>query len=145
MNIIVLWLILAALFLVIELVTIGMVSIWFLAGAVAALIAAALGAALWLQIVLFVIVTGLCFALLYPRLNRLVKKKQQPTNADMALGQTCVVVQRIDNVAGTGAETVGGKTWTARTRGGETVNEGELVRAEEIQGVKLIVSPLSEN
>ena len=139
-----LWIILTALFLVIELITVGMVSIWFMLGAIAALIAAALGAAMWLQILLFVVVSALCFLILYPKLRHFVKKNGHATNADMVLGQTCVVTQRIDNIAGTGAVSVGGKTWTARTAGSDTVEEGELVRAEEIQGVKLIVSPLQE-
>jgi len=55
---------------------------------------------------------------------------------------TCVVTQRIDNIAETGAVSVGGKTWTARTKDGAIVEKGSLVRAEDIQGVKLIVSPL---
>lgn len=143
-GIITLWVIVAVLFLVIELVTVGMVSIWFTVGALASLIAAALGAAMWLQIVLFIVVSGACFALLYPKLKHLVARRRQATNADMAIGQTCVVTQRIDNLAGTGAVSVGGKTWTARTENGDTVEEGALVKAERIQGVKLIVSRLPE-
>lgn len=139
-----LWGILAAVFLVIELITVGMVSLWFMLGAIAALIAAALGAAIWIQILLFIAVSGLCFWLLYPKLKHLIRKNGRATNADMVIGQTCVVIRRIDNVAGTGAVTVGGKTWSARSIDGSTVEEGALVRAEEIQGVKLIVSPLQE-
>ena len=138
------WALLAVLFLVIELVTVGMVSLWFMIGALVSLAAALLGAPMWLQIVLFLIVSAVCFALLYPRLKHLVRRSSHATNADMVLGQTCVVTQRIDNLSGTGLVAVGGKTWTARTKTGETAEEGALVRAEEIQGVKLIVSPLNE-
>jgi len=143
-GILTIWGILAALFLVIELITVGMVSIWFMIGALAALITAALGAAIWLQVVVFLAVSGLCFWLLYPKLRHFVRKNNRATNADMVIGQTCVVVRRIDNVAGAGAVTVGGKTWTARSADDSPIEEGELVRAEEIQGVKLIVSPLHE-
>lgn len=143
MNMTVLWAILAAAFLVIELITVGMVSIWFFAGAAASLIAAALGAPIWLQTALFLLVSGVCLAILYPRLKHLVGRNRQPTNADMVLGKTCVVTRRIDNLAGTGAVSVDGKTWTARTAKGETVEEGALVRAEQIQGVKLIVTLIS--
>ena len=141
---IVLWGIMAALFLVVELITIGMVSIWFMVGAIAALIAAALGAALWLQIVLFLIISAICFALLYPKLKNMVRHSRSATNADMVIGQTCVVTQRIDNIAGTGTVSVGGKIWSARTSSDETVEEGTLVRVEQIQGVKLIVTSLQE-
>lgn len=142
MSLILIWALTAALFLVIELVTVGMVSLWFTVGALAALVAALLGAALWLQVLLFLIVSGACFLLLYPRLKRLIGKNRQATNADMALGQTCVVTRRIDNIAGTGTVSFGGKTWSARTDDGSVAEEGALVRADKIQGVKLIVTPL---
>ena len=141
---IVLWAIIAAIFLVVELVTVGMVSLWFMIGALAALVVAALHGPMWLQIVVFIVISGACFAALYPRLKHFVRRSGQATNADMVIGQTCVVTQRIDNIAGTGAVSAAGKVWTARTASGETVEEGDLVRAQEIQGVKLIVTPLHE-
>ena len=73
---------------------------------VARTVAAVLGAPTWLQLVLFVLISGLCFAFLYPRLKRFVGRNRQATNADMVLGQICVVVRRIDNIAGTGAVSV---------------------------------------
>ena len=144
MSMTVIWIILAVVFLVVELITVAMVSLWFMIGALAALLAAAVGASMWLQILIFLLVSVACFALLYPRLNRFVGKNRQPTNADMVIGRTCVVTQRIDNIADTGAVAVGGKTWSARTKNGEIAEIGSHVRAEDIQGVKLIVSPLSE-
>ena len=145
MNMIVIWIILAVVFLVVELFTVGMVSLWFMVGALVSLLATALGAPIWLQILLFLLVSIACFALLYPKLKHLVGRNRQPTNADMVLDKTCVVTQRIDNLAGTGAVSIGGKTWTARTADGKTVEKDSLVRVDQIQGVKLIVSPLPEN
>ena len=75
----------------------------------------------------------------YPRQERPIP------NADRILGKTCIVTQRIDNVAGTGAVRVDGQTWTARTKNGETVDPDSLVVAESIQGVKLLVSPVQNN
>ena len=145
MNMITIWLILSVLFLVIELITIGLVSLWFMIGSLASMLAAALGAALWLQILVFVIVSVLCFLFIYPQVKHLVNRTRQATNADMIIGQTCVVTQRIDNIAGTGTVSVGGKTWTARSINGDTAEIGSLVRAEQINGVKLLVSPLSDH
>ena len=139
-----LWVVAAVVFLIVEAVTAAMNSIWFVAGALAALAAAALGAPLWGQVLLFIAVSGVCFAILYPRLKNLLRRDRQATNADMVIGQECVVTQRIDNLAGTGAVTVGGKTWTARSAGGETLEAGSTVVADSIQGVKLIVSPVRE-
>ena len=103
MNMTVIWAIAAGVFLLIEGMTAAMCSIWFAAGAVVALIAAALGAPIWLQITLFVAVSGVCFWLLFPRLKNSVKKGRQATNADMVIGQSCRVTEPIDNLAGTGA------------------------------------------
>lgn len=136
-----LWIVAAVVFLIIEAVTTAMSSIWFVAGALAALAAAALGAQAWTQVALFAGVSALCFAILYPRLKKLLRKDRQATNADMAIGRECVVTQRIDNLAGTGAVFMDGKTWTARSAGGEILEPGAIVVARSIQGVKLIVSP----
>ena len=136
---IVLWAVAAAVFLVVELITVAMVSIWLMVGAIAALIAALCGAAVWLQTVLFVAVSVVCFLILYPRLKKLVGKNRQATNLDRVIGATCVVTQRIDNLAGTGAVTVDGKTWTARTEDGSIVEADALVKVLRIDGVKLIV------
>lgn len=138
------WIGAAVVFLIAEAVTTAMSSIWFMVGALAALAAAALDAPLWAQVILFIAVSGVCFAVLYPRLKDSLRKNRQPTNADMVIGQECVVTQRIDNLAGTGAVSVGGKTWTARAADGEIIELGATVTARSIQGVKLIVAPASE-
>ena len=135
------WLVAAVAFLIIEAITAAMSSIWFVVGALVALVTAVCGGPLWLQIVLFLGVSIACFALLYPKLKNLLRRERKATNADMVIGQACVVTQRIDNLAGTGAVSVAGKTWTARSAGGQTIEAGATVIAESIQGVKLIVSP----
>ena len=138
------WIVAAVAFLIVEAATAAMNSIWFMVGALAALAAAALGAPVWTQVLLFVAVSGVCFAILYPRLKASLRRDRQPTNADMVLGQECVVTQRIDNLAGTGAVSVGGRTWTARSAEGGCIELGAVVTADSIQGVKLMVSPVRE-
>ena len=138
------WIVAAVVFLIVEAVTAAMNSIWFVAGSLAALAAAALHAGIWIQVLLFLGVSGVCFAILYPRLKRLLKRDRQATNADMVIGQQCVVTQRIDNLSGTGAVFVDGKTWTARSAGGEAIEPGQTVVADSIEGVKLIVSPVRQ-
>ena len=138
------WVVAAVVFLIVEAATAAMNSIWFLVGALAGLAAAALGAPLWVQVLLFAAVSGVCFAVLYPRLKNSLRRDRQATNADMVIGRECVVTQRIDNLAGTGAVSVGGKTWTARSADGQVIELGAVVAAQSIQGVKLIVSPVRE-
>lgn len=137
---IVFWGIAAGAFLVLEAVTAAMTSIWFCAGSLAALIAAACTAPLWLQILVFVVVSAACFLFLYPRLKNHLRQNRHATNADMAIGKICTVTETIDNLAATGAAVIDGKTWTARSADGSVIQAGAQARVESIQGVKLIVT-----
>lgn len=140
MTITTLWLIVMVLFLVVEAATVGLVCIWFAVGALSALIAALLGAEIWLQIVLFLVVSAVALYFTRPLAKKYVNAKVEPTNADMVIGKECRVTEAIDNIAGTGAVYVDGKTWTARSESDEVIPEGTLVTAKSIKGVKLIVA-----
>ena len=137
------WLAACVLLGVAEAATVNLVSIWFAVGALVALITAALGAPLWLQVTVFILASALSLALTRPLARRLLARRRVPTNADRVLGQTCEVTEAIDNTAGTGAVYVDGKTWTARSRSGAPIPAGTLVRAQAVEGVKLIVTELS--
>ena len=134
------WLIVMVLFLVVEAVTVGLVCIWFAVGALIALLAAMCGAQLWLQIVLFLVASAATLYFTRPLVKRYVNSKVEPTNADMVIGKECRVTETVDNIAGTGAVYVDGKTWTARSENDEVIPEGTLVTAKSIDGVKLIVA-----
>lgn len=134
------WLIVMVLFLVVEAATVGLVCIWFAVGALAALIVALLGADIWLQIVIFIAVSALALYFTRPLVKKYVNSKVEPTNADMVIGKECRVTETVDNIAGTGAVYVDGKTWTARSESDEVIPEGTLVTAKSIKGVKLIVA-----
>ncbi len=138
------WMAVAGVFLILELATAALCSIWFTVGALAALAATALNGPIWLQILVFFLVSAVCFILMYPRIKKHLNQKKTPTNADMTIGAICVVTQVIDNIAGTGTVSVGGKTWTARSVLGDVIEEGRMVRAIRIEGVKLMVTPLPE-
>ena len=109
------WLVAMIVLLIIEAIVPGLVSIWFAIGAFAAMISAILGAPLWLQLLWFFAVSILTLCLTRPLAKKYVNSRATPTNADMLIGKDCVVTEAIDNVLGTGAVTVGGKVWTART------------------------------
>jgi membrane protein implicated in regulation of membrane protease activity len=136
------WLIAMVVLLIVEGLAPGLVSIWFALGALAALISALLGAPVWLQIVWFLLVSIVTLALTRPLARKYVNGRIVATNADMLVGKECVVTERIDNVLGTGAVTVGGKIWTARMADPEGKAEtGERMEVLRIEGVKLIVKP----
>ena len=134
------WLIAMIVLLIIEGIVPGLVSIWFAIGAFAAMISAILGAPLWLQVLWFFAVSILTLCLTRPFAKKYVNSRATPTNADMLIGKECVVTEAIDNVLGTGAVTVGGKVWTARTEEPDGKAEtGKVMTVVKIEGVKLIV------
>ena len=134
------WVVALVVFLIVEAVTAGLVSIWFVFGSLVALICAALGAAVWLQIFWFVIVSVATLVLTRPLVKRYVDSRSVATNADRNIGRTAVVTERIDNLAATGAVQLSGVIWTARsTDDALTIESGEHVIIRAIEGVKLIV------
>ena len=106
----------------------------------AAMISSMLKAPVWLQMLWFVIVSLATLLITRPLAKKYVNARIVPTNADMAIGQDCVVTEAIDNVAGSGAVSVGGKIWTARMAEADgKAEKGAVLRVRRIEGVKLIV------
>ena len=104
------------------------------------LLHAALGAAVWLQIFWFVIVSVATLVLTRPLVKRYVDSRSVATNADRSIGRAAVVTERIDNLAATGAVKLDGVVWTARsTDDAVAIETGERVTVRAIEGVKLIV------
>ena len=139
-----LWAAAIVVFLVLEGMTAGLVTIWFAVGSLAALLASVFGAPLWLQLVWFFVISIAALCLTRPLAKKYLNSKIQATNADMYVGKECVVIEAIDNVAGSGAVKVAGKVWTARSEDGSAIPAGAKAEALRIEGVKLIVKPISE-
>ena len=134
------WLAAMIILLVVEGAVPGLVSIWFALGALAAMISAFFDAPFWLQLLWFVVVSVAALCLTRPIVKKYVNAKVQPTNADALIGKECVVTESIDNINGSGAVKISGQIWTARSADDSvTIEQGQVVRVKEIQGVKLIV------
>ena len=128
------------LFLIVEGIVPGLVSIWFAVGAIPALISAIFHGPFWLQLVLFLVASGVALGLTRPLARKYVNARVEPTNADMLIGKDCIVTETVNNLRGTGAVSVAGKVWTARTEtDGECLEEGSVAVVLRIDGVKLIV------
>ena len=138
------WLGAAVVFGVVEALTAGLVSIWFVAGSAAALIGAFLGAGLGVQVALFVVVSAAALAVTRPLVRRYTAGKAVPTNLDRVLGDSGKVTETIDNENSTGAVYVDGKTWTARSADGSVIPAGTVVEILRMEGVKLFVKKLEE-
>lgn len=143
-RLVLIWLGLTLAFAALEAATVGLTSIWFAAGGLAALIAALLGAPLGVQIGLFIAVSGLCLLAVRPFAARYLNNRVQRTNADRILGMEARVTEEIDNLRGAGAVAVDGKTWTARSQGDTPIPAGSVVRVLRIEGVKVYVELIKE-
>ena len=138
------WLGAAVVFGIVEALTAGLVSIWFVAGSAAALIGAFLGAGLGVQVALFVAVSAAALAVTRPLVRRYTAGKAVPTNLDRVLGDSGKVTETIDNENSTGAVYVDGKTWTARSADGSVIPAGTVVEILRMEGVKLFVKKIEE-
>ena len=130
---------------VVEALTAGLVSIWFVPGAVAGLIAAMAGLGILSQLVLFLAVSAAALAATRPLVKKLSAAKTVPTNADRVLGERGKVTETIDNENSTGTVYIDGKTWTARSADGTVIPAGARVEIERMEGVKLFVKEAPEN
>ena len=137
----IIWIAAIIIFGIAEAATAGLVSIWFVAGAVAALVATELGAALWLQFATFLVVSILALTATRPLARKMLDKTIVPTNADRVLHHEAKVTETVDNENATGAVYIDGKTWTARSDSGEIIEKGKMAKIVRMEGVKLYVRP----
>ena len=137
------WLVVVAVMLVIEIFTMGLTTIWFSLGAVAAAIAAALGAPLWVQILLFSVVSVLIMLLVRPFAMKVMDKNRTKTNIEEVIGEQAEVIEDIDNQRERGKVRYRGVEWMARSADGNKIAVGEMVTVESVAGVKLIVRKAS--
>ncbi len=140
----IIWLILLVVFLLVEASTVVMVSLWFAAGSLTALLASLLGTPVWLQVALFLLVSALLLACLRPMARKHFTPKLQRTNIDAIVGSRGYVTCDIDNVSATGSVKLGAMEWTARSAAGCKIPKGTLVKVEKIEGVKVFVTVVSE-
>lgn len=137
----IIWLGLMVTFLVVEAVcVIHLVSIWFAAGSLVAMLIALMGGPIWLQVTLFVIVSGALLALLWPLVRKHLNPKLTKTNVDAIIGTTGLVTVAINNVEAHGQVKLGAMEWTARSTSGQPIPAGTLVRVDRIEGVKAFVT-----
>lgn len=133
------WLVLMTAFIIVEAATVSVVSLWFAAGALVAAVMALLGGQLWLQAVLFVVVSAILLACLRPFVRKNLRPRIKSTNIDAVIGTRGYVLEDIDNLAAKGRVKLGGMDWTARSEDGTNISAGTLVCVKRIEGVKVFV------
>lgn len=140
------WFALSLVMMILEASTLGLVCIWFAAGALITAILALAVDIIWVQWLVFAVISGLSMALLRPLLIDKVNAKVKDTNINSIIGEKGRVDVKIDNFNGTGEVVVKGQPWTAISASDDKVIEaGTLVRIKKIQGVKLVVEEVKED
>ena len=139
----IIWLALIIVFIAMEAATVQLISTWFAAGALAAMIVSLIGGAVWLQIVVFLTVSIVLLVLLWPIARKHLKPKLVATNADALIGRVCTVTEEIDPVEG-GRVKLGDVTWSARSVSDTQIPAGTLVKVMKIQGAKVFVEQVKK-
>jgi len=139
-NLILAWLVALIVFIVIEAVTVNIVSVWFALGALAAMVACALNVSFPLQIIIFLAVSVITLLLTRPFVKKFVIPKKISTNFERIVGMEAQVTEKIDNFAEIGAVHVDGKEWSAKSDDGSVIDAGQNVKILRIEGVKVIVA-----
>ena len=139
------WMALMIIFLVVEAACpIHLVSIWFAMGSLIAGIAAWLLWPLWLQITLFLVISGALLVALWPFVRKILNPSHSATNIDSVIGTEGYVTGDIDNLNANGQVKLGGMYWTARSSDGSKIPVGALVRVDRIEGVKVFVTEVKQ-
>lgn len=128
---------------IVEANTMNLIAVWFMPGTLAAAILALLSVPVWIQVLVWLVITVAVFASTWRLSARLRRPRVHPTNADRVIGQSAVVTENISDRTQTGQVRVMGQIWSARTD--DTADEiptGTEVRVLRIEGVKLVVSQL---
>ncbi|MCI8941123.1 MAG: NfeD family protein [Dorea sp.] len=134
------WLIIFIVLLVIEIITMGLTTIWFAGGALMALLMAFIGFGLPVQIGVFLVVSVALLILTRPVAVKFFNTERQKTNAESLIGQQAVVLKDVDTLHAAGLVEVNGQEWSAKTDEPDGfIPKDSVVSIEGIQGVKLIV------
>ena len=139
------WIVVLIVAVVVEIITLGLSSIWFAGGALIALIVATFHGPIWLQILCFAAVSIMLLIFTRPIAVKYFNKDRVRTNAESIVGRQAIVLSEVNNLKGEGQVSVGGQEWSARSVDDDQVlDEGSVVEVVAISGVKLICKPVKE-
>jgi len=135
---IVVWAIVLIIAVIVEIFTMQLVSIWFAVGALGSLISSFF-VGTFTQCVVFVLVSLVLLIFTRPILNKIVVKNPQPTNHELDIGKTAIVIEAINKAEQTGRVSLNGVNWNAQSDDNSIIEKGSTVIVEEVEGTKLLV------
>ena len=133
------WLIIAGLFFVGEMLTVGFLIFWLGIGALIAMIVSLFTSNIIIQTTVFVISSAVLILVTKPFVKKFVDVKPTNTNAFLFFGKNALVIKEINSIHSTGQIKINGEIWSAESENGETIPEGSEVEILNIKGVKAIV------
>lgn len=139
------WLVVMIILILIEIVTVGLATIWFAIGALAAVIVSTLGGGLLLQIAVFLVVSLGTLIFTRPFAVKYINNSHIKTNYEGIIGKVVRITKDVDNISETGSAVVNGQEWTVRAADtGRKIMAGSLAKVVDIKGVRLIVEQYDE-
>lgn len=139
------WLIVAGIFFVIEMATIGFLVFWLGIGALLAMVTSFITDSILVQSIVFVITSTILLIFTRPLVNKFIKvPKELKTNAYSIIGKKGIVISKINNIDGTGQIKIDGDIWSAKSLDEEDIDKNTEVEIVEIDGVKAVVKKVSE-
>ncbi len=139
-SISIIWLVITVILSVIEIFTLGLVTIWFAAGAAVAFILSLFDAPMAVQVGAFLVVSIAVLVLVRPIATKHFNNRLKKTNIDAYVGRKLIAKTEIDNLHGTGKVDMDGSTWLAVSSVDNIViPAGSEVKVVEVKGAKLIV------
>lgn len=139
------WLIGMLVLLGIEIATMGLTTIWFAGGCLAAFVTAVAGGGFGVQLIVFFVVSLVLLFVTRPIAVKFFNQGRTKTNADSLIGEKAIVMKDIDNLLAEGEVEVNGQVWTARSQDGDVkIPAGTVVEVCRISGVKLIVKKMED-
>ncbi|MEE0944198.1 MAG: NfeD family protein [Clostridia bacterium] len=133
------WVVAIIVFAAVEAGTAMLVSIWFAGGSLAALIASLLGSGVYVQVLVFLVVSALCLFALRKAAFKNMKTGNGKTNLDRIIGQEIIITETVDNINRQGAADINDVKWKVKSETGEVISAGETATVTDIEGVKLVV------
>lgn len=134
------WLIVLAIFIMIEILTLGLTTIWFAAGAFIAFIVSMFVDNILFELLIFLFVSMAFIFYIRPIVIKYFKPKRIRTNYDGVIGKEAVVTIQINNIKTIGQVTVNGQEWSAKSLTGNVIEKGKVVKVYGISDVKLVVN-----
>lgn len=143
-NVWLIWMIMAAVFIIGEIFTAGFFLLWFGIGAAAAGILAMLDIGAGWQWAAFIVVSGLLFVVSRRFAERITKKQPPGIGADRFIGMKGVVLEEVDNTKNTGRVRIEKEEWRADSDTGEVIPVDKSVEVTRLVGTRLIVKTIKE-